>query len=522
MSALGLLQVPDRLNSESDNTAVGAGALASATSSYACVAIGSAALRDSPICAGNVAIGWGAMVSTPGLTNSVAIGPFALGYTQTGSLNTAIGNRALQSLQNGSSNIALGWNAGLDLINGDGNIYIGADTPGINYESNTIRIGQVIPPNGGPSVYTTPPQQTQTYIAGITTSNLSTDPSALPVVIDSATGQLGVGTFGTGPAGATGPQGPTGPQGIQGIQGPAGPQGVPGPIGPQGIQGIAGPVGATGPQGVAGSLGATGLSGATGPSGPGIYRGLWSASLPYSEGDIVVDNIGTASAPSWCEYIASPTSGNALNLANRPVQGSNSIGASIWWIPLTNCQPSNQRVYFHESFENPSVLNDPRSNSSWINLTTNFTGDNGNQWMIDSPLNVDIQMAYWMPQQNAGSWRAHDGVQSLDLEGYGPGSLYTQLKLPAGIYTLTFYLTASMAWPAKAEVLFDGAPIDGSPFTLPASDTSTIERSWQKISVPIAINGFSVHTLRFTGIGMGDPCNCQGMALDDITIYSLN
>jgi len=266
MSALGLLQVPDRLNSESDNTAVGAGALASATSSYACVAIGSAALRDSPICAGNVAIGWGAMVSTPGLTNSVAIGPFALGYTQTGSLNTAIGNRALQSLQNGSSNIALGWNAGLDLINGDGNIYIGADTPGINYESNTIRIGQVIPPNGGPSVYTTPPQQTQTYIAGITTSNLSTDPSALPVVIDSATGQLGVGTFGTGPAGATGPQGPTGPQGIQGIQGPAGPQGVqgvPGPIGPQGISGIPGPIG---PQGNPGPTGATGPAG---PAGSG-------------------------------------------------------------------------------------------------------------------------------------------------------------------------------------------------------------------------------------------------------------
>lgn len=60
----------------------------------------------------------------------------------------------------------------------------------------------------------------------------------------------------TGPAGATGPQGPAGETGAQG---PTGPTGATGPQGP------AGPIGATGPQG---PTGAQGLVGATGPQGP--------------------------------------------------------------------------------------------------------------------------------------------------------------------------------------------------------------------------------------------------------------
>jgi hypothetical protein len=66
----------------------------------------------------------------------------------------------------------------------------------------------------------------------------------------------------TGPAGATGPQGPIG------LTGPAGATGATGPQGPIGLTGPAGATGATGPQGPIGLTGPAGATGATGPQGP--------------------------------------------------------------------------------------------------------------------------------------------------------------------------------------------------------------------------------------------------------------
>jgi hypothetical protein len=62
----------------------------------------------------------------------------------------------------------------------------------------------------------------------------------------------------TGPAGATGAQGPIG------LTGPTGATGAQGPIGLTGANGPQGPIGLTGPTG---PTGATGLTGATGPAG---------------------------------------------------------------------------------------------------------------------------------------------------------------------------------------------------------------------------------------------------------------
>ena len=54
----------------------------------------------------------------------------------------------------------------------------------------------------------------------------------------------------------TGPTGATGPQGEAGITGPQGEVGAAGPTGPTGATGPTGPTGATGPQGEAGAAGA--------------------------------------------------------------------------------------------------------------------------------------------------------------------------------------------------------------------------------------------------------------------------
>jgi len=90
----------------------------------------------------------------------------------TGNNNTAIGAGALYNAYLGDDNIALGNGAGSNLRTGDNNIYI--YDPGIDPESNTIRIGTV-------------GTQTQTFIAGIS----GTAVTGAAVVVNSS-GQLGV------------------------------------------------------------------------------------------------------------------------------------------------------------------------------------------------------------------------------------------------------------------------------------------------------------------------------------------
>ena len=99
----------------------------------------------------------------------------------------------------------------------------------------------------------------------------------------------------TGTAGATGA---AGPQGLQGVAGATGSQGIAGATGSQGPIGLTGTTGAVGPQGLTGAAGATGaqgIAGATGSQGvvgpAGVnYRGNFSSSTTYSQGDVVLYN----------------------------------------------------------------------------------------------------------------------------------------------------------------------------------------------------------------------------------------
>src|SRR5207248_6194784 len=128
--------------------------------------------------------------------------------------------------------------AGFNLTTGDNNIDIGnvsfsgGNSTDVAGESNTIRIGN---------------QQLQTaaFIAGINGVDKS---SGSPVFVDS-NGQLGTGTFTTGPTGATGATGSPGTDGANGTNG---------------INGTNGATGATGTAGTNGTDGATGATGATG------------------------------------------------------------------------------------------------------------------------------------------------------------------------------------------------------------------------------------------------------------------
>ena len=101
---------------------------------------------------GNTAIGWGSMVS---LT--------------TGGGNAALGHSALVNTTTGFQNIALGYVAGQNLTDGNNNIYV--SNPAVPTESNTIRIGNVVPftdQYGFPHA-----AHTATYIAGISGATAS-------------------------------------------------------------------------------------------------------------------------------------------------------------------------------------------------------------------------------------------------------------------------------------------------------------------------------------------------------------
>ena len=234
------------------NTAIGWESIATATTASfnTGVGAGTLALNNGDE---NTASGAGALLlNTTGAANT-ANGALSLLFSN-GSDNSAFGDRALQNNTTGSFNIAVGSQAGFNLTTGDDNIDIGNE--GVPGEGHTIRIGDLA-------------NQALVFLAGIVPMNPQAPNQA--VLVNPATGQLGmasVGSFPPGPSGATGPTGPTGPPGSPGAPGPTG---------------------ATGATGATGPTGATGSTGATGPTGPtGSAGGLAAVLFDYNTGSVVI------------------------------------------------------------------------------------------------------------------------------------------------------------------------------------------------------------------------------------------
>ncbi|MBI3781858.1 MAG: DNRLRE domain-containing protein [Deltaproteobacteria bacterium] len=155
-----------------DNTAVGNAALGGNVVGSANTAIGRSALENNST-SYNTAVGFNALTSSTSGGENIAVGANATDALTTGSNNTAIGTGAFGNLTAGTGNIAVGWHGGLSATTNDNDIYIGST--GAAAENNTIRIGNT--------------SHTKTFIRGIygqTTAN-----TAIPVLVDSFTGQLG-------------------------------------------------------------------------------------------------------------------------------------------------------------------------------------------------------------------------------------------------------------------------------------------------------------------------------------------
>jgi hypothetical protein len=156
------------------NTAIGVGALENNTTADYNTALGNGALSSNTTGSANTASGLDALVSnTTGSTN-LASGITALASNTTGSENTAIGAYALDANTTGSNNVAIGYMAATSVSGANGNnIEIG--NAGSSTDSGVIRIG-------------TKGTQASFFVAGVAGVSVG---SAVPVMIDSATGQLG-------------------------------------------------------------------------------------------------------------------------------------------------------------------------------------------------------------------------------------------------------------------------------------------------------------------------------------------
>jgi hypothetical protein len=166
------------------NNALGESALFNNVSAAANTAIGDVALanNDSDGAAlgnANTAVGAGALFSNVDGDSNNAVGFNALGANSDGLFNNVLGFDAMADNVSGAGNVAVGDSAGAG-VEGDFNIYIGAfagpaPSPAPVAESETIRIGDVF--------------NTGCFIGGIAGVVVTGD----PVLVDPATGQLGVG-----------------------------------------------------------------------------------------------------------------------------------------------------------------------------------------------------------------------------------------------------------------------------------------------------------------------------------------
>ena len=121
-----LVKVWMGLNSRSHNTAVGNGALASATGGQDCTAVGHNALNNSTSGSANTVFGSHAMIGTVTGSNNVAVGHGALNKLTSGYNNTAVGRLAGLENLGGHNNTFFGLEAGTNNTSGSSNIYGGS------------------------------------------------------------------------------------------------------------------------------------------------------------------------------------------------------------------------------------------------------------------------------------------------------------------------------------------------------------------------------------------------------------
>ena len=116
-------------------------------------------------------------------------------------------------------------------------------------------------------------------------------------------------------------------------------------------------------------------------------------------------------------------------------------------------------------------------------------------------------------------WTSHGTSQSVDLDGYHPGSIYQNLNLTAGThYTLTFWLAGNPDGGPTVKTLdvsLGGTDLTPTPLTFDTTGHSDTSMGW------------TLETLKFTGSGTekltfasldGVDGTAYGPAISDISL----
>ena len=322
---------------------------------------------------------------------------------------------------------------------------------------------------------------------------LSVTPSGKSAINYAFTLKSKTGGGATGPQGPMGPQGPkgdTGSPGLSGLPGQQGPAGAKGDTGTAGTNGLQGPMGLQGLAGDKGDAGTAGADGAVGPQGP---KGD-SATLPTAtEPGALLQWTGTA----WEALPAPPVTGDVVLRA--------CYGVLTW---SNSCQALT--TVFHEGFETPY------SPGAWVTITTgqSFVGDSGLTWYVDAG-DIDITRT---------TWTAAAGAQTLDVNGWSPGTVRTEIPLTPGTYEVSFQYSRNFPMvqePALMQVTWDGQEVGGSPFSFnqvnSADDMKWARKSFV-VSVAANTGGTTSHSLSLKSLNSGLPCNCQGPVVDELVI----
>jgi Peptidase family C25 len=220
----------------------------------------------------------------------------------------------------------------------------------------------------------------------------------------------------------------------------------------------------------------------TAPSGGFVYRGAWPSSLSVQEGDTYGFRM----------------TGSNFDSDDR-LQGTLTVRPNL----VTN-----------GGFERPSLDTDP--------LTLYADSDALGGWAIGGHSIDHIR----------GYWPAHRGQQSIDLDGFGAGSV-SQL-IPTDHekeYDVEFFYSANPDVPTEPDpemnVLWDGEPVNSLPFTharptIPSSgNRSAIAMDWTagRVRVVAASNG-STSSLTFDSADAAE--SYYGIALDDVSVWEVD
>ena len=185
---------------------------------------------------------------------------------------------------------------------------------------------------------------------------------------------------------------------------------------------------------------------------------------------------------------------------------------------------------FFESFEAPALSYYPDNNGRWINFGDtpgfsgasgsrglSFVGDSGSTWVVDTG-NIDIVGPEWI---------AADGGQSVDMNGWERGSMYTYIELAPGRYELSFAFTRVPGGPQSVglDVTWNGESIEGAPL-YSSNDGTTSNMLWDWMSFELLVTPsaaakgeMTTNQLRFVSLVTDGPdCNCHGAAIDAISI----